>query len=109
MDSPPRNDPFDDVRDAFSDLGTSEKAAFVFEATFDTIGQALAETGRRVAHAIDDLDIDSWFRAPHPPEDMAPPPPPPPPPARKAPAKKTAGKAKPASSAKRPPKKPPTS
>ena len=108
MDSPPRNDPFDDVRDAFSDLGTSEKAAFVFEATFDTIGQALAETGRRVAHAIDDLDIDSWFRAPHPPEDMAPPPPPPPP-ARKAPAKKTAGKTKPASSAKRPPKKPPTS
>ena len=40
-------DPFDDVRDAFADLGTSEKAAFVLEATFETLSQALAETGRR--------------------------------------------------------------
>ncbi len=57
-------DPFDSVRDAFSDLGTSEKAAFVLEATFATIGQALAETGRRAAAVVDDLDIDSWFAAP---------------------------------------------
>ncbi|MEM6287399.1 MAG: hypothetical protein AAF845_09590 [Bacteroidota bacterium] len=54
--------PFDDVRKAFSDLDTSEKAAFVFEATFATLGQALDETGQRVAEAIDDLDIESWFR-----------------------------------------------
>ena len=57
-------DPFDSVRDAFADLGTSEKAAFVLEATFSTIGQALAETGRRAASIVDDLDIDSWFTAP---------------------------------------------
>ena len=64
--TPPRSrpDPFDSVRDAFSGLGTSEKAAFVLEATFATIGQALAETGRRAAAVVDDLDIDSWFRSP---------------------------------------------
>lgn len=66
MDStdPPRPDPFDDVRAAFGRLGTSEKAAFVFEATFGTLGQALEETGRRVSAAIDDLDVDAWFRTP---------------------------------------------
>ena len=61
---PPRPHPFDDVRTAFERLATSEKAAFVFEATFETIGQALGETGRRVSAAIDDLDIDAWFRPP---------------------------------------------
>ena len=66
MDStdPPRPHAFDDVRRAFERLGTSEKAAFVFEATFATLGQALAETGRRAGAAIDDLDIDAWFRPP---------------------------------------------
>ena len=84
-------DPFDSVRDAFSGLGTSEKAAFVLEATFETIGQALAETGRRAASVVDDLDIDSWFKAPTP--DVGAPPAPPaaaPPPA--GPAKPTAKK-----------------
>ena len=81
------HDPFDSVRDAFSDLGTSEKAAFVLEATFETIGQALTETGRRAATILDDLDIDSWFRAPEAEDVGAPPPPPaaPPPPVRTAP------------------------
>lgn len=81
---PPRPDPFGDVRAAFERLGTSEKAAFTFEATFATIGQALAETGRRVAGAIDDLDVDAWFRPPpRPPRQRKPPRPatPPPPPA----------------------------
>ena len=66
MDStdPPRPHAFDDVRRAFERLGTSEKAAFVFEATFATLGQALAETGRRAGAAIDELDIDAWFRPP---------------------------------------------
>jgi outer membrane biosynthesis protein TonB len=108
--APPKPDPFDDVRDAFKSLGTSEKAAFVLEATFDTIGQALAETGRRAATVLDDLDIDDWFRAREPEDVGAPPPPPPappppktppppaapPPPVAKAPKpKKTAGKPKP--------------
>ena len=89
MDSsdPPRPNPFDDVRSAFGRLATSEKAAFVFEATFSTLGQALAETGRRVGTAIDDLDIDAWFRPPprgprpaQPPRPGRPPRPAPPPP-----------------------------
>ncbi|WP_412067793.1 hypothetical protein [Rubrivirga sp. IMCC43871] len=70
-------DPLDAVRNAFSDLGTSRKAAFVLEATFETISQALAETGRRAAETIDDLDIDAWFREPEPADVGAPPPPPP--------------------------------
>lgn len=88
--------PFDDVREAFSDLETSEKAAFVFEATFATLGQALNETGRRVAEAIDDLDVDSWFRTSHP-EDVGAPPPPPKPrasPAKTSTAKKSTAKPK---------------
>jgi len=94
-------DPFDDVRQAFNDLGTSEKAAFVLEATFETLGQALSETGRRAAAFVDDLDIDAWFKPDHA-WDMGAPPPPPPapeppiPPAAPPPkAKKTAGKPKP--------------
>ena len=102
-------DPFDDVRDAFADLGTSEKAAFVLEATFETLSQALAETARRAAAALDDLDIDSWFDgrgawdmgAPPPPPAAAPPASKPEPkaatpkrpaPKKKAAPKKTAGK-----------------
>ena len=77
-------DPFDSVRDAFAGLGTSEKAAFVLEATFQTLGQALAETGRRAASVLDDLDIDSWFQAPTPDVGAPPPPPPAAPPASKA-------------------------
>ncbi len=96
-------DPLDAVRDAFSDLGTSRKAAFVLEATFETLSQALAETGRRAAEALDDLDIDDWFRTAEPADVGAPPPPPPvatPPPsaskkkpaAKKPAPKKSAGK-----------------
>lgn len=91
-------DPFESVRNAFDGLGTSEKAAFVIEATFETISQALAETGRRAAATLDDLDIDSWFRAPSHAEDVGAPPPPPP--APKAPVKKPSAKK---ASAKKPP------
>ena len=111
--APPKPDPFENVREAFNTLGTSEKAAFVLEATFETLGQALSETGRRAATVLDDLDIDSWFQhrapedvgAPPPPPPAPPPPAPPspaaapPPPVSKAPSppKKTAGKPKPPS------------
>ena len=54
--------PFDDVRAAFERLATPDKAAFVLEATFETIGQALAETGRRVSDAVSSLDLDALFR-----------------------------------------------
>ncbi len=74
---PPKPDPFESVREAFAGLGTSEKAAFVLEATFETLGQALSETGRRAATVLDDLDIDSWFVVDEDEEFDAPPPPPP--------------------------------
>ncbi len=61
--------PIDDLRRAFERLTTSDKAAFVLEATFDTIGQALAETGRRVSTAVQDLDLDAIFRDPMRPAD----------------------------------------
>ncbi|HEX9950923.1 MAG TPA: hypothetical protein VGB53_04085 [Rubricoccaceae bacterium] len=66
---------FDDVRAAFERLGTSDKAAFVLEATFGTIGEAVAETGRRVADAVSTLDLDGLFRDPMrpAPPDAAPP------------------------------------
>ena len=99
--TPPRPgpDPFDSVREAFSGLGTSEKAAFVLEATFATLGQALAETGRRAAAVVDGLDIDSWFRTPRPsagtPAAPAPADPPPPMAATPADLKTTATRPKP--------------
>ena len=71
--------PYESVREAFAGLRTSEKAAFAFEATFSALGQGLEEAGRRVATAIDDLDVESWFRPP--PQGAAPRPPAPPPPA----------------------------
>ena len=61
--------PVDDLRRAFDRLATPDKAAFVLEATFDTIGQALAETGRRVSDAVQDLDLESLFRDPMRPAD----------------------------------------
>ena len=98
------SDPYDPVRDAFAGLSTAEKASFILEATFNTIGTAVIETGRRAATVLDDLDIDSWFRPPHNPaasadEPVSAPPPPSPrstsspkPTARKKAApKKTAG------------------
>lgn len=57
-----RRPPFDEVRAAFERLATPDKAAFVFEATFATLGQALSETGRRFSSAVSDLDLDSVFR-----------------------------------------------
>ena len=84
-------DPLDAVRDAFSDLRTGRKAAFVLEATFDTISQALAETGRRAAEVIDDLEIDNWFETDHDEAEVGAPPPPPPvtnPPTKRKPAAK---------------------
>jgi hypothetical protein len=77
---PPRDSasPYDSVREAFDGLRTSEKAAFAFEATFSALGQGLQEAGRRVATAVDDLDVESWFRPP--PRGAGTPPPPPVPP-----------------------------
>ncbi len=69
--TPPRGAPYDDLRAAFDRLATPDKVAFVFEATFGTIGQALTETGRHVADAVASLDLDSVFRDPMRPVDPA--------------------------------------
>ncbi|MEO0559309.1 MAG: hypothetical protein AAF170_14120 [Bacteroidota bacterium] len=51
----------DAARAAFDKLDTQEKSAFIFEATFNTIGQALEETGRRVADLFESVDVDDLF------------------------------------------------
>lgn len=51
------------TRAEFEKLGTQDKTAFVLEATFATIGQAIEETGRQVADALDhvaNFDFGSW-------------------------------------------------
>ena len=70
--SPPRKA----ARAAFDKLDTQEKSAFIFEATFSTIGQALEETGRRVSEVVESFDLDDLFTAPpahEPPPSKAPP------------------------------------
>ena len=51
----------DAARAAFDQLDTNEKSAFIFEATFKTIGQALEETGRRVADVFESINVDDLF------------------------------------------------
>lgn len=51
----------DAARAAFDKLNTSEKSAFIFEATFNTIGQALEETGRRMADIFESVNVDDMF------------------------------------------------
>lgn len=41
------------TRDEFEKLGTQDKTAFVLEATFATIGQAIEDTGRQVADVLE--------------------------------------------------------
>lgn len=51
------------TRAEFEKLGTQDKTAFVLEATFATIGQAIEETGRQVADVLDhvaNFDFGSW-------------------------------------------------
>jgi hypothetical protein len=57
-------DPKARAREAFSDLDTPEKTAFVIEATFSTIGSALRETGERLGSIITEFDPDDFFRSP---------------------------------------------
>ncbi len=78
--------PLDDARAAFDPLTTSDKTAFVLQATFETIGQALAETGRTLSDTINAMDVDAWFRPPGAaPTDPPPAPPTTPPPVPKRP------------------------
>ena len=73
-ESETQTDPrYSHVRDAFSKLDTQDKAAFVLEATFDTLGQALHDVGKSVGDAVDRMGredfFDDFFRRPmHAPE-----------------------------------------
>ena len=49
------------VRDAFAELDTQDKTAFVLEATFSTIGTALNETGQRVAEVFEKVSSDDFW------------------------------------------------
>jgi hypothetical protein len=51
------------TRSEFKKLETQDKTAFVLEATFATIGQAIEETGRHFADAMEraaTFDFGSW-------------------------------------------------
>jgi len=87
----------DAARAAFEKLDTNEKSAFIFEATFNTIGQALEETGRRVADIFESINVDDLFTQDAEEEEA-----PAEPKAKKAaPPKKAAPRKKPASRAKK--------
>ena len=58
----PRTDPrYQQVRDAFAKLETQDKAAFVLEATFDTVGQALRDVGQSVGDVIEKMSSEDFF------------------------------------------------
>ena len=60
-DDPQDRAQYDDVRTAFERLKTQDKTAFVLEATFSTIGQALAETGRGLADLFEKAASEDFF------------------------------------------------
>ena len=88
---PTSTDPKARAREAFDHLPTTEKTAFVIEATFATIGSALRETGQRLADVINEFDPEEMFRMDPEHEDAEPKPKP-----RKKAAAKTARAKKPA-------------
>ncbi|MDX1532014.1 MAG: hypothetical protein R3362_10860 [Rhodothermales bacterium] len=53
------------TRAEFEKMEAQDKAAFVLEATFSTVGRALEETGRRIADVLEDAmeDVESAFRS----------------------------------------------
>jgi hypothetical protein len=52
---------YERVREAFAKLDTQDKAAFVLEATFDTVGQALHDAGQAVGDAVERLGKEDFF------------------------------------------------
>jgi len=49
------------VREAFSKLEAQDKAAFVLEATFDTLGHALRDVGQQVGDVIEKVGKEDFF------------------------------------------------
>ena len=57
-----RTDPrYADAREAFARLDTQDKAAFVLEATFDTVGQALRDVGQGVGDVLEKVGKEDFF------------------------------------------------
>ncbi|HYE96346.1 MAG TPA: hypothetical protein VD962_09060 [Rubricoccaceae bacterium] len=54
--------PYEQAREAFAALDTPDKVAFVLEATFDAVGQALRDTGRAFADAFDKVTSEDFFK-----------------------------------------------
>ncbi|MDX1421176.1 MAG: hypothetical protein R3181_14520 [Rubricoccaceae bacterium] len=57
-----KTDPrYEHVREAFARLETQDKAAFVLEATFDTMGQALRDVGQSVGDTLEMMGREDFF------------------------------------------------
>ncbi|HLT47520.1 MAG TPA: hypothetical protein VK002_09860 [Rubricoccaceae bacterium] len=57
-----KTDPrYEHVREAFARLDTQDKAAFVLEATFETVGQALRDVGQSVGDVIEKVGREDFF------------------------------------------------
>jgi len=53
--------PLEDVRAAFEKLHVKDKAAFVVEAAFGTLGEAIEETGRGLSDLFEGLAEEAAF------------------------------------------------
>ena len=54
---------YEAARAAFEALRAQDKAAFVFEAAFSAVGDALTQTGRGVAEAMEDVFSEDFWRS----------------------------------------------
>ena len=66
---------YEKVRDEFAHLGTQDKTAFVLEATFATIGEAIRETGQHMADLFERVSKDDFWTPPTADEEAPEPPP----------------------------------
>lgn len=47
-----------DVRDAFTSLSTPDKALFLIEGSFSTLGEAIRDAAEQVSDVLESLDVD---------------------------------------------------
>lgn len=50
-----------DARDAFRSLSTPDKAMFLIEASFNTLGEAIRDAAEQVSDVLESLDADDIF------------------------------------------------
>lgn len=61
MSSKSNGSRFNDVRDAFKPLSTPDKATFVIEATFNTLGEAIRDAATQFGEAMESFDVEEVF------------------------------------------------